>query len=227
MPESSFVEIDRNDPDAAIAKIDETRYLSNQKRIEQFISKLGKKREERAKKIEENKKQTSVTKKTEKISDKDVFESVKGGTLAVEVMDTSATKINTTPQVPRDETIKNQVEESGQTGESSAVSEMKATTINTSAIIEGNGQNKNVKPSFIETIKNAFAIAKNAVSRLMKNEDKPKELGPGRKEMTEEERKAKYDETFRPVDTSQTSRTAEPIVSTPVHTQTNVRGEER
>ena len=61
----------------------------------------------------------------------------------------------------------------------------------------------------------------------MKNEDKPKELGPGRKEMTEEERKAKYDETFRPVDTSQTSRTAEPIVSTPVHTQTNVRGEER
>lgn len=227
LPESSFVEIDRNDPDAAIAKIDETRYLSNQKRIEQFISKLGKKREERAKKIEENKKQTSVTKKTEKISDKDVFESVKGGTLAVEVMDTSATKINTTPQVPRDETIKNQVEESGQTGESSAVSEMKATTINTSAIVEGNGQNKNVKPSFIETIKNAFAIAKNAVSRLMKNEDKPKELGPGRKEMTEEERKAKYDETFRPVDTSQTSRTAEPIVSTPVHTQTNVRGEER
>ena len=98
------------------------------------------------------------------------------------------------------------------------VSEIKVDSMNTTAIEEERQKEENdsaekPKASFIDKIKNAFSKAKDAISRFVRNEEKPKLLDTGKiestKEMTDEEKAAKYNAVFMPSDITPTIKASD------------------
>lgn len=215
LDEKAFVKLDnKEDYKRSMEQIEKARFVSNQKRIHEIIQGESKKEEKRP------------NRRPKQISDDEVF-----GRLEFVDINTQEEKAENLPDSSRDETKMNQ-EETNSTDElAGSVSEIKVDSMNTTAIKEQFQEEKDsaekLKGSFVDKIKEAFSKAKDSILKFIRNEEKPKLLDTGKieskKEMTDEEKAARYNAVFMPSDVTPTIKTSE----TRTAPETEARGTER
>ena len=170
LPESAFVKlVDRDDREAAIAQIDEARYLSNQKRIYKMARKSDDKGDKR-RSTEERKKDGNG----DVIPDEFMRDAILEGTLHVEEINVDKGNRSEKAQTTREDGEVSQENQDESTGDSNASGSEKKSPIELEEM--DTSVTEVVQPNFMDKLKNAFKGIKEKIQKIIKGEEEPLQI---------------------------------------------------